>query len=576
MNEMQERAQPGDAKKLSLLASLQNTEHLNFLWLGRPEPLLVRLVNDGRDSFLTQRADVPGERVRVVVDFSAAGPVEFPEPPADPPGWQREEGAPPGVFAWRQTVRSWSWFPDDLLDLRFPSVLATGDSGMGKVTVRLENLEGGLSRELQAVLMRLRPEGRRNEMSAAWKYVPTVPVTPAPDDGGDGVLELVIGSAGPVAGPVGEGGGSPRFFVTLNEGYSPRFRALGPPGMAAAIKATVAESQPWSATLVETTAYPVWRIEHDPDRPSSAPDVQLTLSHVRAVEVGHAQIIVYFLNPQGTADGYQVLNVQGVPSAQLRPDVERHATAAVSDDGGITIASFTVDDRTSVTLNDLDAPAAVTLAWDVREAAYVTISGIGVTGTLSGSQVVRVSQTTVYTLTAFSPSLATARSASVTVTVLPDLLTRVIPSGTIVLWSGPLDPTVIPQGWWICDGTHGTPDLRDRFVLGAGGSEQPGSLGDATTHTHQVAPPAQSLTSSEDGIHSHKMPSEWYARGLYSGPWAGIDRGRTKDPSQTRSQDDGKHSHQVTVAIPEFASGPNDQPFRPPWYALAYLMKLGS
>lgn len=44
----------------------------------------------------------------------------------------------------------------------------------------------------------------------------------------------------------------------------------------------------------------------------------------------------------------------------------------------------------------------------------------------------------------------------------------VLPSGTIVMWSGII--TNIPSGWALCDGRNGTPDLRDRFIVGAGRS----------------------------------------------------------------------------------------------------------
>jgi len=46
-----------------------------------------------------------------------------------------------------------------------------------------------------------------------------------------------------------------------------------------------------------------------------------------------------------------------------------------------------------------------------------------------------------------------------------------LPKGVIVAWSG----TNVPQGWQLCDGTNGTPDLRGRFILGAG--QGPGLTG---------------------------------------------------------------------------------------------------
>ena len=55
-----------------------------------------------------------------------------------------------------------------------------------------------------------------------------------------------------------------------------------------------------------------------------------------------------------------------------------------------------------------------------------------------------------------------------------------------MLWSGALSS--VPAGWKICDGSSGTPDLRDRFVLGAGLSYQPLDTGGSMTHTHSIGP----------------------------------------------------------------------------------------
>jgi hypothetical protein len=51
--------------------------------------------------------------------------------------------------------------------------------------------------------------------------------------------------------------------------------------------------------------------------------------------------------------------------------------------------------------------------------------------------------------------------------------------GMIIMWSGLLAD--VPAGWSICDGTNGTPDLRNRFVRGANAS---GGSGGQASHTH--------------------------------------------------------------------------------------------
>jgi hypothetical protein len=52
-----------------------------------------------------------------------------------------------------------------------------------------------------------------------------------------------------------------------------------------------------------------------------------------------------------------------------------------------------------------------------------------------------------------------------------------VPSGGVILWHGASN--AVPKGWAICDGTNGTPDLRDRFVIGAGGKYGRRGIGNA-------------------------------------------------------------------------------------------------
>ena len=59
-----------------------------------------------------------------------------------------------------------------------------------------------------------------------------------------------------------------------------------------------------------------------------------------------------------------------------------------------------------------------------------------------------------------------------------------VPSGVILMWSGTADN--IPKGWLLCDGMNGTPNLRDRFIIGAGGKYSPGATGGAASVTPEV------------------------------------------------------------------------------------------
>jgi hypothetical protein len=69
-----------------------------------------------------------------------------------------------------------------------------------------------------------------------------------------------------------------------------------------------------------------------------------------------------------------------------------------------------------------------------------------------------------------------------------------IPEGAIVKWNGV--PSNVPTGWALCDGANGTPDLRDLFIVGAGGVYDPDDTGGNETET-----------TSSDGSHNHSMQS---------------------------------------------------------------------
>lgn len=69
--------------------------------------------------------------------------------------------------------------------------------------------------------------------------------------------------------------------------------------------------------------------------------------------------------------------------------------------------------------------------------------------------------------------------------------------GMIGMWLGTL--ASIPYGWQVCDGTNGTPDLREKFIKVINTTGQIGDTGGSNTHTHT----AVSHTHTATGTHSH-------------------------------------------------------------------------
>jgi len=66
-----------------------------------------------------------------------------------------------------------------------------------------------------------------------------------------------------------------------------------------------------------------------------------------------------------------------------------------------------------------------------------------------------------------------------------DLTALLFITGMILLWSGAI--VDIPDGWNICDGTNGTPDLTDKFIIAAGNTYNPGDSGGSASHNHTAS-----------------------------------------------------------------------------------------
>lgn len=127
----------------------------------------------------------------------------------------------------------------------------------------------------------------------------------------------------------------------------------------------------------------------------------------------------------------------------------------------------------------------------------------------------------------------------------------------ITLWSGAINN--IPTGWALCDGNNGTPNLTDRFVVGAGSTYTVGAVGGEATHT---------LTTEELPSHNHNL----YA-------WSSSGSGGSHDYLSSVSGGQVKISRgQVSLSssdeIIRSTGGGVAHENRPPYYALAYIMKL--
>lgn len=183
--------------------------------------------------------------------------------------------------------------------------------------------------------------------------------------------------------------------------------------------------------------------------------------------------------------------------------------------------------------------------------------------------------------------------------VLTYIAQRGLPPGTIVMWSGAINE--VPDGWALCDGANDTPDLTERFVVGAKetGTFLVNNTGGALNHQHAV-------TVETGGAHSHtgnvgdttltiaQMPAHSHGNGVNNTDEDLYSYGTKAAPETTNTIDDNSsnaslqgitetvgggepHTHTLTTdegGEHDHVASSDSKSNLPPYMALAYIMKL--
>lgn len=239
-----------------------------------------------------------------------------------------------------------------------------------------------------------------------------------------------------------------------------------------------------------------------------------------------------------------------------------------------------------------DGGGATAAVFDITNTLAGNLTG-NVTGNVTGNAGTATAWQTARTLTINGVGKSVDGTANVAFTG-PEVGS--VPSGGIIMWVGSI--ASIPAGWLLCDGANGTPDLRDRFIVGAGSGYAVGEQGGlgavslteanlpAHTHTFSGTTSGHSNdhthggTTSTDGAHTHTVTTTGGPSADQGGPGASNAGDLTRTTSSagdhfhsfTTSGTSSNHTHTISGTTGSTGSGTAHEN-RPPYLALAYIMK---
>ena len=198
------------------------------------------------------------------------------------------------------------------------------------------------------------------------------------------------------------------------------------------------------------------------------------------------------------------------------------------------------------------------------------------TGTPAASTASAGTSTTQIATTAFVTTAIAAATAAL------------IPAGMIMIWSGSVGS--VPSGWVLCNGSNSTPDLRDKFVLGAGSTYAVAATGGATTVTA-----AGTISVTGTALTEAQMPKHFHSLRGPNGPFTSTVPSATASGSGNYgggTPDDGTTAYGTNSTGGSSASGTagtgtsngdththsasftgSSVSSLPPYYALCYIMK---
>ena len=268
-------------------------------------------------------------------------------------------------------------------------------------------------------------------------------------------------------------------------------------------------------------------------------------------------------------DGHSGSADQVLVSTGTQVDWKDTTSLTASNSQKITITESDTDTAFPITFSAAPGQSGGNTLLSDNQFTYNASTNLVTAGTFSGSG---ASLTSLNASNLQSGTVADARLSN----------SSLFATGMIMLWYGSVGS--IPSGWVLCDGNNSTPDLRNRFIVGAGNSYNVGVTGgfdsvslsesQIPSHTHSFSGSSSHSHGINDPGHTHTMN---FNQGniISSGGAFGLKDSGTANRINTNTTGISVNSQSVTISGNTGGTGGGQaHENRPPYYALMFIMKL--
>jgi microcystin-dependent protein len=289
---------------------------------------------------------------------------------------------------------------------------------------------------------------------------------------------------------------------------------------------------------------------------NTEPNPPLSSVYTNSIDASdrYVEITVLGIGPKGSASTIMPrLRLVTSPYAFLAQNAVNAANLVNSTNGQVMVVKGSmIGVNKAAPAATLDVNGTV-MSTGLTVAGSASVSALGVSGAISGNSM------SVNGATVGGNGLTVTGSATVTGTVTAGGFSGngVIPVGGIIMWSGP--STSIPAGWALCDGGnhsgHLTPNLMDKFIIGAGNIYPVGNAGGSSTVT---------LAAANLPPHTHTYNDWQFLETGTANYYAAVGEGSAGAAGVPIVQNE---TTQPTGSGQAFS-------VMPPYYALAFIMRV--